>query len=258
MADRTFASVKLLSPCRSSSKPVTFITRIRVDAALHEPAPPRRPGQRGRPRLKGERQPNLSVVAEDPSTVWKPATIADWYGSGEREVEIASATSMRYSTGLPAVPVRSVSVGDLKGEFRTQANLCTDLEADPEEILRWFVMRRQFGSNFPKGAQAPEIRDPEAVLGHGETASYTSSVGIVLVGHFVCASADEARSGHLSASGGLVLQSSSDLRRCARVGVKGAADPGGADFCVSPSATDTAEVPRAFVERLTDAVCYAA
>jgi hypothetical protein len=29
-------------------------------------------------------------------------------------------------------------------------------------------------------------------------------------------------------------------------------------FCGSPSATDTVKVPRAFVERLTDAVCYAA
>jgi len=29
-------------------------------------------------------------------------------------------------------------------------------------------------------------------------------------------------------------------------------------FCGSPSATDTIKVPRAFVERLTDAVCYAA
>lgn len=29
-------------------------------------------------------------------------------------------------------------------------------------------------------------------------------------------------------------------------------------FCGSPSATDTIKVPRAFMERLTDAVCYAA
>ncbi len=29
-------------------------------------------------------------------------------------------------------------------------------------------------------------------------------------------------------------------------------------FCGSPSATDTMKVPRAFVERLTEAVCYAA
>jgi hypothetical protein len=55
---------------------------------------------------------------------------------------------VRYSTGLPAVPVRSLSVRDPKGEFSTQANLCTDLEADPEEVLRWFVMRRQFEVTF--------------------------------------------------------------------------------------------------------------
>ena len=29
-------------------------------------------------------------------------------------------------------------------------------------------------------------------------------------------------------------------------------------FCGSPSATDTVKVPRAYLERLTDAVCYAA
>ncbi len=55
VADRAYASLKLLSRCRSLSKPVTFITRLRLDAALYEPAPPRRPGQIGRPRLKGER-----------------------------------------------------------------------------------------------------------------------------------------------------------------------------------------------------------
>jgi hypothetical protein len=54
VADSTYASLKLLFRCRSLSRPVTFITRLRLDAALYEPAPPRRPGQIGRPRLKGE------------------------------------------------------------------------------------------------------------------------------------------------------------------------------------------------------------
>jgi len=106
VADRAYASLKLLSRCRSLSKPVTFITRLRLDAALYEPAPARHPGQRGRPRLKGERLPNLSVVAEAPKTVWKLTKIANWYGSGDRMVEIASQTAVWYSTGLFAVPVR--------------------------------------------------------------------------------------------------------------------------------------------------------
>jgi hypothetical protein len=59
VADRAYASLKLLNRCRKLRKPITFITRLRLDAALYEPAPPRRPGQIGRPRLKGERLPNL-------------------------------------------------------------------------------------------------------------------------------------------------------------------------------------------------------
>jgi hypothetical protein len=108
VADRAYASLKLLDHCRNLSNPITFISRLRLDAALNEPAPPRRPGQIGRPRLKGERLPNLSVVAEEPTTVWKPTKIANWYGSGERMVEIASETAVWYSTGLFAVPVRWV------------------------------------------------------------------------------------------------------------------------------------------------------
>src|SRR5918992_1435609 len=75
------------------TNPGTSFPRLRLDAAPYEPAPPRRPGQRGRPRLKGERLPNLSVVAEDPNTVWKPTKITNWYGSRERMVEIASDTA---------------------------------------------------------------------------------------------------------------------------------------------------------------------
>jgi DDE superfamily endonuclease len=53
VADRAYASLKLLERCRKLSNPITFITRLRPDAALYEPAPPRRPHQMGRPRLKG-------------------------------------------------------------------------------------------------------------------------------------------------------------------------------------------------------------
>jgi hypothetical protein len=112
VADRAYASLKLLERCRSLSNPITFITRLRLDAALYEPAPPRRPHQIGRPRLKGERLPNLSVVAEDPATVWELPTFANWYGSGERMVEVASETAVWYSTGLFAVPVRWVLIRD--------------------------------------------------------------------------------------------------------------------------------------------------
>ena len=156
VADRAYASLKLLDRCRKLSEPIIFVARLRLDAAaLYEPAPPRRPGQRGRPRLKGERLPNLSGVAEDPSTPWKPIMVANCYGSEDRMVEIASETAVWYSTGLFAVPIRWVLVRDPRREFKTQALLCTDLEADPQEILRWFVMRWQLEVTFQEVRRHP-------------------------------------------------------------------------------------------------------
>ncbi len=82
------------------------------------------------------------------STSWKLTTIANWYGSGERMVEISSETTVCYSTGLFAIPLRWVLVRHPRGRFKTQALLCTDLEADPENILCWFVMRWQLEVTF--------------------------------------------------------------------------------------------------------------
>jgi hypothetical protein len=148
VADRAYASLKLLDRCRRLCDPITFVTRLRLDAALYEPAPPRGPHQIGRPRLKGERLPNLSAVAQDPRTVWESTKIANWYGSEDRTVEIASERAVWYSTGLPAVPIRWVLIRDPEGGFEPQALLCTGLEVDPEQIVRWFVMRWQLEVSF--------------------------------------------------------------------------------------------------------------
>ena len=198
--------------------------------ALYEPAPPRRPHQIGRPRLKGERLPNLSVVAQDPNTVWKPTKIANWYGSGERMVEVSSQTAVWYSTGLFAVPVRWVLVRDPEGKFKTQALLCTDLEADPKQILCWFVMRWQLEVTFQEVRRhlgfETQRQWSELAIRRTTPALY----GVVLAGHLDCAWPDGAGIGRLSAPGGLVPQGSSDLRRCAGLGAQRVVGPGGADF----------------------------
>jgi hypothetical protein len=41
------------------------------------------------------------------------------------------------------VPIRWVLIRDPQGKFATQALLCTDLAADPAQILAWFVQRWQ-------------------------------------------------------------------------------------------------------------------
>jgi DDE superfamily endonuclease len=257
VADRAYASLKLLDRCRKLSDPITFITRLRLDAALYEPAPPRLPGQIGRPRIKGERLPNLSEVAEDPRTVWKPTRIANWYGSSERTVEVSSETAVWYSTGLFAVPPRWVLVRDPKGEFKTQALLCTDLDADPKKIVCWFVMRWQLEVTFQEARRH---------LGF-ETQRQWSELAIrrttpALLGLFSLVTLFAHRR---------MRQAAGTLRR--RAGWYHKAHPTFADalalvrkelwaqeqtFYASLWETDTVKVPRAYVERLTEAVCYAA
>jgi len=89
------------------------VTRLRLDAALYEPAPVRQPRQNGRPRLKGARLPTLAAVLKDEQTVWRRHVVAGWYGGRERTVEATSATAVWYHTGMPPVPVRWVLVTHL-------------------------------------------------------------------------------------------------------------------------------------------------
>ena len=63
-------------------------------------------------------------------------------------MEVASATAVWYSTGLPAVPTRWVLVRDPQAEFRPQALLCTDPGANPEKIVGWFILRWQMETTF--------------------------------------------------------------------------------------------------------------
>jgi hypothetical protein len=54
VADSSYAVLELLHFCQSLAHPVTFITRLWLDAALFLPASPRRPGQLGRTRKVGQ------------------------------------------------------------------------------------------------------------------------------------------------------------------------------------------------------------
>ena len=128
VADSTYATLPLLAHCQHLSNPITFITRLRLDAVLYEPAPPRDPHHIGRPRLKGKRLPRLASVADDPATVWTPLTVAQWYGIGERAVEVASATAVWYHAGQPTVPLRWVLIRD------PQHKLCGLVTSAPPSV----------------------------------------------------------------------------------------------------------------------------
>ncbi len=147
VADSSFAVIELLWQLRQLQNPICMITRLRLDAALYEPAQPA-PGAMGRPRKKGPRLPTLETVAEDQPTRWQRLTVQQWYGEKQRMIEITSQTAVWYHTGQPPLPIRWVLVRDPKQIFKTQALLCTDPSVSAEQIVHWFVRRWQVEVTF--------------------------------------------------------------------------------------------------------------
>jgi hypothetical protein len=256
VADGGYAALKLLDRCRSLSEPITFITRLRLDAALYKPAPPRHCGQIGRPRLKGDRLPNLSVLAQDPTTDWAPITLSNWYGNSKRTIEIVSGTALWYSTGLPAVPLRWVLIRDPQEEFETQALLCTDLAAEPEQIISWFVRRWQMETTFQEvrqrlGFETQRQWSEKALRRTAPALLGLFSLVTLLAHRHMAEGAQIVRKAawydkaHPTFCDALAL-----VRRQLWAREE--------TFYRSSRESDTIKVPREFMERLTDAICYAA
>src|ERR671910_1431643 len=146
VADSSFAALEFLAALVCHG--VVCITRLRLDAALYDPAPPRLPGTIGRPRTKGVRLPTLSEVLADESTPWQALVVPGWYGAGAGRIEITSASAVWRHSGLPVVPIRWVLIRDPEHRFAPQALLCTDLAQDPAQIVSWFVQRWQVEVTF--------------------------------------------------------------------------------------------------------------
>jgi len=147
VADSTYAVLELLAACAGLPTPVPLITRLRLDAALYDPAPAREKGKRGAPRKKGARQPSLTQRLVDPKTKWETVSVA-WYARTTRTVELASGTAVWYHGGLPAVPLRWVLIRDPQGKFSPQALLSTDVIVSAQQIVEWFVLRWQLEVTF--------------------------------------------------------------------------------------------------------------
>jgi hypothetical protein len=227
----------------------------RLDARLFEPPPPRTPHTIGRPRLVGARLPTLAHRLGDAGTSWRRIAVADWYGGEDRLVEACSGTAPWHHPGLPVVPLRRVLARDPLGEFRPQAFLCTDPDAEPAEVLSWFVRRWATEVTF---AEARRHLGVETRRRWSDRAVARTTPALLGLYSLVALWADE-----LHRKSALLPRASAwYAKRAATFSDALAAVRRAlwADAALRTSATDRdpAKVPRAVLDRLTDLACYAA
>jgi len=254
VADSSFAALELLDKVATLPR-ASVMTRLRLDAALYDPPPPRKPKTMGRPRLKGKRRPTLEAVLADKRTPWTTLHVEQWYGKGPRKVEVATDTAVWYHTGKPPVAIRWVLIRDPQEDFKPQALLSTNLAYTPEQILPWFVRRWTMEVTFEEarahlGMETQRQWNDRAIA--RTTPALLSLYSIVTL------------TAHLLIDNGATCVRSMAWYRKTRPTFSDALAVvrrqlwDHLHFSMSQQETDMIKIPRALFERFIDTVCYAA
>jgi hypothetical protein len=138
LADHLYSGRSVLHVVLREVDNVVIVARGRPDAALYEMPPPRRQGQRGRPRVKGERLPSPSAWAKAHPDAFREVTVT-MYGRNVTLL-VASLVGLSYRS-LPGRLLRYVIVKDPDGIYRTDYILCTDITLDETEVLAAYSRR---------------------------------------------------------------------------------------------------------------------
>jgi hypothetical protein len=165
LGDGGYASHELATFCHCHRRHATLVSRFHKDANLYAP-PPKVKRPKGRPRIKGNKLPTpQEVVARSRRT----RRTVDWYGGGDRRVELVSDTGQWYKAGKGLVPIRWVFTHDIQGTHRDDYFYTTDPKIDPARIVGWFTARWPIETTFQEvrshfGFETPRQRTAKSVL----------------------------------------------------------------------------------------------
>jgi hypothetical protein len=162
VVDSSYSNHRLIKGRPSN---VTIIGRSRLDAALYAPAPVRRPGQKGRPRVRGDKLLSPQQRAASPNAAWLSRDIAV-YGR-IASVRLLRIDALWYVAG-GSEKLRLVLVRDFPGHERDDVFVCTDPAMSPESIIEAFALRWSLEVTFHDakgrfGFEEPQNRAEQAV-----------------------------------------------------------------------------------------------
>jgi hypothetical protein len=123
--------------------------------------PEKRPGQKGRPRVKGDRLPSPEQWAKAHPRAFRTVKV-DIYGE-EVTLRVATFDGMAYRS-LPGRLCRYVIVKDPRGVYRTDYLLTTDMDISPAEVVESYSRRWPLERTFQDAKQKLGIEDPQTQL----------------------------------------------------------------------------------------------
>jgi hypothetical protein len=175
---------------RDRPKNLQVIGPIHWKAALYGRPAPRRPGQKGAPRKKGDRLPNPRAMIEDTAT-YPAESVTVAFPKGERELRVQVIRDVLWYKGSKTDPVMVVLVRDPLGQWRDEALVSTDATASAAFVIlgycrRWSVELAFFDSKQFLGLHEPRVRSERSVERAHPMAWFVGSLTILwysLKGH---------------------------------------------------------------------------
>jgi hypothetical protein len=129
-------------------------------AALYEPAPPPVPGQRGRPRKKGQRLPRPIDMLEDTGRFAAVEQAFDFPG-GQRRLRVQVVRDVLWYTACKKEKLAVVLVRDPTGEWRDEALVCTDPSVSAALAIEGYCRRWSIELTFHDSKQYLGLHDPQ-------------------------------------------------------------------------------------------------
>ena len=139
VGDGAYAAVALVQRCQRLKSPMQLVSRLRLDAVLHnQPVPRLRITVSPAPKRRTTNESHRWLT--DPATKWE-AVIVPWYGGVDKALEIITGVSLWYHRGTAPVRLRWVLVRCPDHSLKPTAFFCSDSTVSADQILRWFVCR---------------------------------------------------------------------------------------------------------------------
>jgi DDE superfamily endonuclease len=136
---------------------VHLISRVAANAALYQVAPPRRPGQRGASRKKGDRLPGMAEWAADKEQPWERLDF-DQFGL-HATLEVKAIRALYYKAGRDRL-LTIVLVRDVQGKRPDQMFYCTKIDWTARQVLSAYSCRWAIECTFEFCKQFLGLEDP--------------------------------------------------------------------------------------------------